>query len=1206
MKENRCIFFHSIHFIFLREFAMRNIFLPSIILITFTFTLFFSIKTIEHSSCKNYEKCEEQGASGALEALDFWTRSRAYPDKDIPTSKYFHAFQTAKIKVREISGTLSSGSIWDPIGPLNLQGRSKSVALNPLNPNTVYVGTASGGLWRSHTAGLSGDWEQVKLGFPALGISAISIDPSDTNTMYLGTGEVYRYATALGGLAVRTTRGSYGIGILKTTDGGKTWMKSLDWSYKDESGIQSIKMNPLNPHTLWAATTEGIYKTTDAGATWEQSLWVYMAEDIAVHSTDTNRALCTIGNFTTSMTKLTTDGGISWNTSPLPSYTGKTMLAVYAAHPNVVYASAADDTTGIAALYRSTDFGESWIKLRQYSNTNGLYGVQGWYSHYVAVHPQDSSIIILNAVGRSKSINGGKTFYNISSGYSDNHSYAIHPTDPNIIYVVNDDGIYRSTDFGDSYDNIGFGLQSGQIYNGFSCSITDSLIALAQSQDHIPGYRYLGSSIWDHGTAADEAGWTAIDPLNDNIMYAVNRFGGTIFKSSDRGNTFMGTSSFDGDGAWNSPIVICPANTNILYLGNKRIFKSTDASTSWAVTNGGGYLDGNPALSMSISATNPDTIYVGTAPLVTNAHLYRTTNGGASWTNVTGILPNRYPIDLAVDPTNSKIVYAAYGGFGGGHLFKSTDAGATWTDASGTLPDAPTTAIVVDPMHPNIIYVGNDIGIYVSTDAGGNWSSFNSGLPDAVIVADLAISQSNRTLRVATHGNGIWERKLLYELPINYFDYKALTVNSPVDGSQYELGTTISQMRASFRNLSAFTPVDSFDVKLRILLENIEVYSATKRIAGLALAETRIITFDGNFTPTNDGTYFVQAITTPTDNNSSNDTARSIFNVISAPTISRWTVTKIYSSYTEIVGGSAGPYGDDSQIKAPIPFKFVYDNHQYDSVQISTNGWIELGSGTPGYLFGLSTNSQLGAYFVPSLATKEHPTKALGPWWCDLSAEAGHISYATTGSIPNRTFIIQWKNVPAYCCDPTTTTFLNFQVKLFETSNVLEFSYGPLIAGALPTWVGASIGLKDYAGGDYRYYDIARHATGLASELRNDLNPLSDWPGEDSCYHIITNGSVGVKEVVSSQLPSYYSLSQNYPNPFNPLTTISFDIPTRSLVNLRMYDILGKEVMTLAEGEREAGSYTIHIDFSHLASGVYLYRLEAGSFTDVKKMVVTK
>jgi hypothetical protein len=324
---------------------MRRITTFSSILVVFLATFLLQPgtekKKIDKPKEHNYQR------SGAIEALDFWTQSRAYPDNDIPKDKLFSEYISAKKKSREISEVLSSGSIWDPIGPTNLQGRSKSVAINPLNPNTVFVGTASGGLWRSQGGGLGGDWKQIKLGYPALGVSAILINPLDTNTMYIGTGEVYRYLHAVGGLVLRTTRGSYGIGILKTTDGGSSWTKSLDWSYNQQGGIQAMKMNPLNPNTIWAAATDGIYKTTDAGATWNVKFGALMAMDVVIHPTDTNKVIGSLGNFTSGTIVITTDGGENWTSSNLPRvsglpYTGKTMLAVYAAHPNVVYASAAD------------------------------------------------------------------------------------------------------------------------------------------------------------------------------------------------------------------------------------------------------------------------------------------------------------------------------------------------------------------------------------------------------------------------------------------------------------------------------------------------------------------------------------------------------------------------------------------------------------------------------------------------------------------------------------------------------------------------------------------------------------------------------------------------------------------------------------------------------------------------------------------------
>ncbi|MBI3765576.1 MAG: hypothetical protein HY277_03625, partial [Ignavibacteriales bacterium] len=474
-------------------------------------TTFFSFIHIYHD--RDQVRGESEGASGAMEALDFWTRSRAYPEKDIPSEKYVKAYQYSKQHLKNSRPTPQS-SPWQFIGPTNLSGRTISVACNPQNGNTVYVGSASGGLWRSYTGGLGSDWERVMLGFPALGVSAIAIDPTDTNTMYIGTGEVYRYQGTFGGLVVRTTRGSYGIGILKTTDGGATWTKSLDWSMNEERGIQTLKINTLNPNTVWAATTEGIYKSTDAGDTWLNLFYLPMSEDILIDPTDTNRVMISYGNLAIEAGIFRTDdGGANWNPLSFPTYSGKILLEMYAAHPNVVYASAADSTTGVTGLWRSTDFGTNWTLL----NSDGIAGVQGWYSHFVAVHPTDSTQVVHAGVGIYKSTNGGVSFFGSSGSYSDHHQYAHDPFNPNILYVVNDNGIYRSTDFGSSFTNVSFGLATGQFYNGFSNSTTDSLLAIVQSQDHIPGYMYQGSLLWSR-SAVDECGWTGIDPTNDNIM----------------------------------------------------------------------------------------------------------------------------------------------------------------------------------------------------------------------------------------------------------------------------------------------------------------------------------------------------------------------------------------------------------------------------------------------------------------------------------------------------------------------------------------------------------------------------------------------------------------------------------------------------------------------------------------------------------------
>ena len=327
--------------------------------------------------------------------------------------------------------------------------------------------------------------------------------------------------------------------------------------------------------------------------------------------------------------------------------------------------------------------------------------------------------------------------------------------------------MWRSTNFGTTYQDINGGLLTSQFYNGFSCSAQDSNRALGQVQDHF-GWMYTGSLAWP-SSGVDEIGWTAINQSNDFMMYAGNRDGGSISRSTNRGTSFFGSSSGIPGGtyvsAWNTPFALSKSNPNYLYFGRAIIYKTTNAGTNWTATNGGVSLDGNPALSMAVAPTNQDTVFVGTVPGSGRVHVFRTTNGGTNWTNVTGDLPNRYPLDIMIDPRDSRVVYVAFGGFDTTRLAKSTDAGLTWTHISSPLPNVPTTAVAVDPFNTNHVYVGNDLGVYVSTDAGLTWTSFNDGLFEAVIVGDLVISPSNRSIRLASHSNGVFTRKLLSTSP---------------------------------------------------------------------------------------------------------------------------------------------------------------------------------------------------------------------------------------------------------------------------------------------------------------------------------------------------------------------------------------------------------------------------------------------------------
>jgi photosystem II stability/assembly factor-like uncharacterized protein len=721
--------------------------------------------------------------TGAMKALAYWGDQRAYPNETIPDVGFGLAMEHAQeMRASFATGIDASVTPWAAMGPSNIGGRTLCLALHPDDPDILYAGSASGGLWKSTTGGVGADaWDYVETGFPVLGVSTIAIDPIDPDVMYIGTGETYSYGGSFGGDVIRTTRGSYGIGILKTTDGGATWTQSLDWTYQQSRGVWMIQIHPTDPSTLYAATTEGIYKSIDSGVTWSLVHNVLMGMDVRIHPEITDIVFAAHGNFASAAHGIyrSNDAGVTWSklSGGLPAYwTGKCQLSIATTDPNTIFASIANEGGG-HGLYKSTNTGATWSRI----NTTDYQQYQGWYSHYVIVSPFDSDLLFTGGIEIWKSTNGGTTLTRKSTwsdaymgtsppegpiggpnyAHADHHFAMWHPTDPNTVFFASDGGVFKSTDLGENFQSLIGGYQTTQFYNGFSNSGYTPDHAMGGFQDNFTAI-YDGTSAWRRVIGGDGC-WTAINPSLDSTIFGSYQYLNIWRSYNDGGSWSVVTPPEQGGDVtpFVGAFVLCRDEPSVLYAGRARIYRSNNEGSSWYATNGGTVLDaGNPVISLAVATGSAETAYAGTAPISGRARVFAThADDGDIWNDVTGILPDRYPSDIDVDPNDARKVYVTFMGFGTSHVFKSGDGGGSWIDIGAGLPDIPTSAVTVDPDNPDVIYVGTDLGIYVSPNGGANWEPFTSGMPMAM-VNDLKVYGPGRKLRAATHGNGAYERDL--------------------------------------------------------------------------------------------------------------------------------------------------------------------------------------------------------------------------------------------------------------------------------------------------------------------------------------------------------------------------------------------------------------------------------------------------------------
>lgn len=642
---------------------------------------------------------------------------------------------------REIERTSSPAprASWFSIGPANFSGRLLSIEFDPNDSNVVYVGSAGGGLWRSTSGGVG--WESLTDETASLAVGGVGVLPSNSDVIVIATGEGTPNIDRIAG-----------VGILRSTDGGGSWIEtSLSYSKANGHGFHVLEVNPATG-TMLAGGTDGLWRSADEGATWSQVRIGGNYYDVVWKPGSANVCYTVRGGTGSGNgVKVSTDDGVSWNATgsggPLATLVGKSKLAVSADEPSWIYGAFSNrSSSAFLGCYRSTDDGASWT-LR--ATTPNMYGGQGWYDVSFAADPNDADRLISGGVGLYRSTDGGTTFDGIGGNvHVDHHAAAYRPGSPDNVFVGSDGGIWESANDGDAWTDRNAGLVTYQFYDICVAQASPTFV-MGGTQDNGTD-KWSGTTTWSEGLFADGMVCN-ISPNGTNVVYGEIQFG-DHYKSTTGGfSWFSINNGITGSGQWVTAVAEdqTTGNSNHLYTASTGgIFRTTNGGTNWV------NVASHTANWIDLSPIDGDVVWTAAGTSVK-----RTTDDGGSWADAAPFgFPSGSVMKIAADPFNLDGAYVSFSGYNAGiaHVAKTADGGATWTDLTGNLPSMPVNAIAPDNLDPTRIYIGTDVGVWATTNGGTSWAPFEVGLPNTVI-SDLEIQKSSRKLVAGTHGRGAWE-----------------------------------------------------------------------------------------------------------------------------------------------------------------------------------------------------------------------------------------------------------------------------------------------------------------------------------------------------------------------------------------------------------------------------------------------------------------
>lgn len=704
---------------------------------------------------------------------------RVYPSGDItlPASAAanFQKYLASSDYKASLNHSRTPTAAWTPLGPTGSvtngdhpgAARVNFIRFDPANSNIMWTLSPTGGLWKSIDG--AQHWTTNTDQLPIIGCSDIAIDPTNSQIMYLATGDANGTGSQLN---------LSSIGILKSTDGGMTWPASsntLNWQLSWNRFIYKLLIHPTHPDTVFAATTAGIYWTINAGASWTQ-IQAGQFTDIEFKPGNTNILYAVSGIFTGGTFYKSTDGGSTFSIVtdglPLSNDVGRLEIGVTPADTNYVYVVAVKKVTyNFHGFYRSVDGG---VHFTLQANTPDILAEglssQAWYNIAMAVSPIHKDTILVGGTNMWRSTNGGVTWIQHTSKnggfipyvHVDHHAIIFLPGTDSVYFSGNDGGIFKTSDYGENWEPVNEGLQIAQIYK-FGVSPLDPYTILTGHQDMATFM--MEDTNWTIFTRNTGDGMECIyEHDNDSIRYLASNWGRVIvtYNKYPLYNvvcTFTGSGA-NAQGSWVTPLIMHPQHDSTLLIGKAQVYRTTNGGQSFLqvgnVSGGNSYVH-----ALAYAPSDPNYIYAAKSN-----RLFVSTDG-STFTNKTGNLPvdSASITSIAVCPTNPEQVWVTFSGYKVTvKVWYSPDAGTTWSNYSTGLPNLPVNCINYQDASNDALYVGTDIGIYFRDHTYSSWQSYFTDLP-RVDVEELDIAYDISKVRAATNGRGLWESSLAVSVP---------------------------------------------------------------------------------------------------------------------------------------------------------------------------------------------------------------------------------------------------------------------------------------------------------------------------------------------------------------------------------------------------------------------------------------------------------